>query len=265
MRNIILIFSIFFTQNQTEKQFLFKTTFTFYMEPNSLSGHLQSMNQSKQLIALCEVFSILKENQRKPSDLYQLASISNFPKNKLTDFISILETVGCAKQTTRTQIIYLGLENTKQTIFQIADENISFDREATLHDIVRVNKAPTYENLTQSLFLIYISLGIQHLHIKQVEKYLSLNGKHDKLISRKLRFIFDVLEAATILTKTRTPGEYFLQDQFFTSIQPYVTEHSTQMDLCALISRPVPFIKNPYLDKRRSELPSIEETSQNSF
>ena len=229
------------------------------MLQNSSSAKTLSTEISRPETGLSRIFRLLEENRKKPSDLYKLASISNFPRNKLSDLLSILETVGCVKRTTSTQIIYLGLQNVKDTIFQFADENVSFDKEATLHEIVRVNKNPTFPNLTQSLLLIYISLGVQHLHKKQVEKYLSMNGKIDKLIARKMNFVFEVLEAATILMKTRNPGEYFLRDQFFTSIQPYVNEHSTQMDLCALISRPVPFVKNPYLDKRRNELPSLSE------
>ena len=229
------------------------------LQSSSSSTKMASIGINKQDNGLSKIFRLLEENKKKPSDLYKLASISNFPRNKLSDLISILETVGCVKRSTTTQIVYLGLENVKQTIFQFADENVSFDKEATLHEIVRVNKNPTFPNLTQSLLLIYISLGVQHLHKRQVEMYLSMNGKIDKLITRKMNFVFDVLEAASILTKTRNQGEYFLRDQFYTSIQPYLNEKSTQMDLCSLISRPVPFVKNPYLDKRRSELPSLSE------
>ena len=149
-----------------------------------------------------------------------LCSQFGFQRRRLYDVINIFESIGICQKTNVDTIKWLSMSNISPTFLKIQQLSGMHDPNSTINDIFPSLKCISITSLTKSLILCFFVLNKESLNIKSTARFLSRGNGRYKTTLCKLYQITHILEAASILSKTSTPGEVVLNSNFYIKYEP---------------------------------------------
>ena len=192
-------------------------------------------------------------NPTQQFNTVDLAVQLGFHRRRFYDIINVLDAAGvCCKHNSET-ISWLGIQNVRPHIMEIALKSRVFDPKASFRDIIPNDVPLSILKVTEYLFLAFIGLQIQYIDIKKFAWFLSRKDGKTKTTLCKLYHIIHILQTSNIVNRTGKPGEAFLTDTYFIQITESINEVINDFSICNLLAKGNPNSVHPCVIRRRAE------------
>ena len=197
--------------------------------------------------------SYCEGNPKQQFNTLDLSLQLGFHRRRFYDIINVLDAAGvCCKHNSET-ISWVGIQNVRPHIMELAIKNRVFDPKASFRDIIPREVPLSILKVTEYLFLAFLSLQVQYIDIKKFAWFLSRNDGKTKTTLCKLYHIIHILQTSNIVTRTGKPGEAFLTDSYFIQITESLNESINDFSICNLLAKGNPHSVHPCVLRRRAE------------
>lgn len=178
-------------------------------EPQASKGRSNFKESAIQLITEC------REKHDKIMNCRIMSKKLNMERRRFYDIINVLDGIDLFKKLDADSFIWMGTENSRKRIQQIAITRGVFDSTKRLEDVFPSKKCISITQISLDIILIFAALQVRRIDLKDLSYFLSRNNGREKTMICKLYQAAAIFELAGIIEKTKNIGEFAITEDYY--------------------------------------------------